>query len=693
MSVSTGVWVLIGAVLLCGTVQGGGASTRFSGRRPHADFYVSPQGRDDWSGRLAAPNYAHTDGPFATVARARDAVRALRQKSARPKATLVLLRGGVYRLTEPLTFGPEDSGTAETPIAYAAYPGETPILSGGERLTGWQPVEGGLWKLALPDVKAGRWHFRELFVNGRRAARARLPHTGFYTIADTIPPPSQAPGYTQFRYTPGDLNPAWHNLADVEVVSIHIWSASRLRIAALDEATHTVTFTGSTGWREFWAALAKGNRYYVENVREGLDAPGTWYLDTAEGAVYYHPLPGEDVARAEIVAPRLEQLLHLIGDAAQRRYVTHLIFRGLSFQHTDWPLAPQGYFCPQAEVLQRGSILAEGARDCHFEGCEVAHIGGYAIELGRGCKQNRIAGCRLHDLGAGGVKLGETAIRDSDEEVASDNTVTDCAIFDGGQAHPAGEGIWVGQSPDNLLAHNAIHDFFYTGISLGWTWGYGPSKMQRNRVEYNLIYNIGRGLLSDMGGIYTLGVSPGTRLSHNILHDILSYDYGGWGIYFDEGSSQIVAEDNLVYNTKTGGFHQHYGQDNLVQNNIFALATQAQLQRTRPEDHLSFTFRRNIVYWNRGDLLNGNWQDTAHFHMDDNLYWDASRRPITFEGKSFAEWQRRGEDVHSRIADPLFVAPSRADFTLRPDSPALALGFQAIDLRGVGPRDRAAFNR
>ncbi|HLV79765.1 MAG TPA: right-handed parallel beta-helix repeat-containing protein [Chthonomonadaceae bacterium] len=681
----TAKWILLPLALLCSAA--GISRARGSGRE-RADFYVSPQGRDDWSGRLAAPNRARTDGPFATLARARDAVRALRQSQAHPEPVLVLLRAGVYRLAEPLVFGPKDSGTADAPITYAAYSRETPILSGGERLTGWQPVAGGLWKCALPDTPVARRPFHELFIAGRRAARARLPLTGFYIIADTVPPAPQSSGYTQFRYAPGDLNPDWHDLAGVEVVCLHIWSASRLRIAALDAATRTVTFTGPTCAKDYWAALAKGNRYYVENVRAGLDAPGTWYLDNSAGAVYYHPLPGEDVRQEQIVAPRLEQLLYLAGDAAQGRYVEHLVFRGLSFQHTDWPLAPQGYSCPQAEVLQRGAIRAEGAHDCRFEDCEVAHIGGYGIALGRGCQHDTLAGCRLHDLGAGGVKIGETALPASDADLAAANTVTDCALYDGGTVHPAGEGVWVGQSSDNLLAHNTIHDFNYTGISLGWTWGYGPSKTQRNRVEYNLIYNIGRGLLSDMGGIYTLGVSPGTRLTHNVLHDILSYDYGGWGIYFDEGSSQIVAEDNLVYNTKTGGFHQHYGQDNLVQNNIFALATQAQLQRTRPEDHLSFTFRRNIVYWDRGDLLNGNWQDTAHFRMEDNLYWDVSGRPITFQGKPFSEWQRLGEDVASKIADPLFVRPDRADFTLRRHSPAFALGFQALDLRGVGPRDR-----
>lgn len=681
---------IITLAVLCmvtGCVLSADAASRVGTKPTRADYYVAPNGRDSWSGRLAAPNRRRTDGPFASLTTARDAVRQLRREGEPTKPILVLVRGGVYRLAEPLTFTPEDSGTAEAPTVYAAYPGETPIVSGGERLTGWQATGNRIWKAEVPDVKAGRWQFRQLFVNGRRAVRARLPASGFFTISEAVESTPGSTGYDRFRYRPGDLNPTWHNLDDVEIVCLHIWSASRLRIANLDDANHIVTFTGPTCGRDFWAALPRSGRYFVENVQEGLKTPGAWYLDRAEGAVYYRPLPGEDMAASEIVAPRLERLVHLAGDPDHHQYVQHLQFRGLAFRHADWPLSPQGYSCPQAEVAQQGAIYAEGARDCRFEDCEVSRVGGYAVELGRACKQNTIDHCRLFDLGAGGVKVGETGIRGNDAEVASDNTVTHCAIHDGGQVHPAGEGIWVGQSPDNHLAYNSIHDLFYTGISLGWTWGYGPSKMERNVVEYNHIYNIGRGLLSDMGGIYTLGISPGTRLSHNLIHDVLSYDYGGWGIYFDEGSSHIVAESNVVYHTKTGGFHQHYGQENIVRNNIFALATQAQLQRTRPEDHLSFTFRRNIIYWTQGDLLNGNWQDMTHFRMDDNLYWN-SGGSVAYQGKTVAAWQQLGQDVHSLIADPRFVDPAHADFALKPDSPAFRLGFAPIDLRGVPERDK-----
>ena len=163
--------------------------------------------------------------------------------------------------------------------------------------------------------------------------------------------------------------------------------------------------------------------------------------------------------------------------------------------------------------------------------------------------------------------------------MARNNVVAHCRIFGGGEVHPAAIGVWIGQSPGNQILHNDIHDLYYTGVSVGWTWGYGPARAQGTRVAYNRIYNIGRGLLSDMGGIYTLGDQRGSVLSHNLIHDVRSFDYGGWGIYPDEGTTGLVVRDNVVYGCKAAGFHQHYGKDNVIENNVFALNTEAQLAR------------------------------------------------------------------------------------------------------------------
>jgi len=187
-----------------------------------------------------------------------------------------------------------------------------------------------------------------------------------------------------------------------------------------------------------------------------------------------------------------------------------------------------------------------------------------------------------------------------------------------------------------------------------------------------------------MGGIYTLGVSPGSLLRGNRIHDISSFAYGGWGIYFDEGTTGMVARDNVVFRTKSAGFHQHYGRDNLVENNIFAFGRDAQIMRTRAEEHLSFTFRRNIVLWKDAPLLGSNWQGD-NYVFDNNTYWDLSGKQPAFAGSTFDQWQARGKDQHSVIADPCLTDPGRDDYRLQPSSPALGLGFVPFDQSTSGP--------
>jgi hypothetical protein len=188
-----------------------------------------------------------------------------------------------------------------------------------------------------------------------------------------------------------------------------------------------------------------------------------------------------------------------------------------------------------------------------------------------------------------------------------------------------------------------------------------------------------------MGGVYTLGPSEGTSVSHNVIHDVYSTRYGGWGLYPDEGSSEIRFENNLVYNVHDGCFHQHYGRDNLVRNNILAFSEEGQIAVTRAEPHRSFTFERNIVYWDGGTLLGySGWRNGVKVEMRNNLYWRAGGQPFDFAGQDFDQWQASGHDAGSMIADPLFVDPQHRDFRLRKHSPAAKLGFQPFDIREAG---------
>ncbi len=432
-------------------------------------------------------------------------------------------------------------------------------------------------------------------------------------------------------------------------------------------------------------------RYYVENVFEALDTPGQWYLNRATGVLTYLPRPEEDFATAEVIAPRLEQLVRFEGDPEADRFVEHVRLRGLTFRDAGWSLGDRlamvsppdiaGAF--RAAINVPGTIWMHGVRDAILEDCSIVGVGGYGIELTAGCQRNQIIGCDIGDLGAGGIKIGEQQLPNETRETGH-NTVTDCHIHDGGFIYRSAVGIWIGHSASNVIAHNHIHDFDFTGISVGWSWGYKPSGARDNLIEKNHVHDLGRGVLSDLGGVYTLGVSPGTVIRSNVIHDITSYAYGGWGIYFDEGTSNVVAERNLVYRARSGSFMQNYGKDNVLSNNIFALAgEEGQLIRGKQEGSVSF--ERNIVYFRESGPLGWHWSK-GDFWFDRNVYWDARGRPLTFAGATLDEWRRRGMDVHSIVADPLFVDPDRGNFTLRPGSPAREVGFEPLDLDDVGPR-------
>ncbi|MGC8863237.1 MAG: right-handed parallel beta-helix repeat-containing protein [Armatimonadota bacterium] len=647
------------------------------GMSTHADVvYVAANGNDSWSGTLPAPNKTRTDGPFASLERARDAVRQLRKNGKFKGMVTIAVRRGTYYLRKPLELTAEDSD-----LILTSFNGENVTISGGQEISGFTPVQvNGHRMIAaeIPEVREGKWYFSQLFVNGRRRPRTRLPKDGWYRIESLVDVPADTnwnQGQDRFRFKEGEIR-QWKNLSDVDVVALHFWIEERMPVKAVDEAARVVELTKKSIYRLTEAFSDVPARYFLENVFEALDTPGQWYLDRPTGTLYYYPLVGEDWKRAKFVAPALCEIVRVVG--RQGEPVKNVHFRGLRFAHAEYHLPPDSAGYPQAAYKVPGAVYFEQAVRCMLSECDISHIGNYAVEFENGCKDCVVERSRMVDLGAGGVKINWGSER---------TTVQDCEIGDGGKIFMSAVGVWIAQSADNKILHNEVHDLNYTGVSVGWSWGYGKSDAKGNIIEQNHIHHIGRGVLSDLGGIYSLGIQPGTVLRNNLIHDSAAHWYGGWGIYTDEGSSYITIENNVVYNTTHGGFHQHYGMENVVQNNIFAFAKYHQLQRTRPEEHHAFTFERNIVYYDEGALLASSWNDD-HFTMDYNIYWDASGRPVAFLGGSLQDWQKRGHDVHSLIADPKFVDAKKFDFRLRPDSPAFALGFKQIDVSKTGPREK-----
>jgi len=702
------VWILLTTLAILAT--GCGKAEKTAVKPGPGVFFVATNGNDKWSGKLPKPSPDFTDGPFATLERARDAVRQFKSVPSNTNISpVVWIGGGTYYLSKPLELNHEDSAQSGTVIRYSAMPGEKPVISGGRKLTGWKQVnEGGknLWMIEIPEVREGKWYFHQLWINGEPRPRSRHPNTGYFAV-ESVPDATNGVQWTQgqsrFVFKNGDIG-NWKNYKNGEVRVMNRWTESHLPIMAIDFEKRIIMFRKRSVFK-----LDPGDLYYVENVFETLDAPGEWYLDRETGKLYYYPKNGEDINSVEAIAPVLPQVITIKGDGQNKQFMQSIVFEGLTFSHTEWyfpdgfdkgdekvnvwppPKAEVGGFA-QAAVGVPGAIKAEFLRNSIFTNCSFINIGNYAVELGRGCHGNKITYCELQNLGAGGIKIGETSIRSNPEEITSGNEVSDCNIANGGLIFHSAIGIWIGQSPSNKLIHNHIHDFYYTGISIGWTWGYSKALATNNLVEYNHVHHIGiksngdGPILSDMGGIYTLGLHTGSKILNNLWHDIQGLRYGGWGIYFDEGTTGILAENNLVYRTTHGGFHQHYGKDNIVRNNIFAFAKDHQIQRTRAEEHLSFIFEKNIVYWKEGKLLDGNYSGT-NFIFRSNIYWNVTTTNFNFDKFTFDEWQKKkGQDLGSIIADPMFEDTSKDNYRFKAGSPINKIGFTPFDYSNFGVR-------
>lgn len=644
-------------------------------------IHVAPTGKDTNPGTL--------EKPLATLQAARDKARILRREQQLNEPIEIVVAPGHYILPQPLELTAEDSGTKDSPLIFRGEKGASPVFSGGLVLPAFEQVSEKLWKINIPQIAHFGGTIQQLFVNGKRATRARTPNNSFFKTRKVTESPLDTvkkanTGITTkkiYLTTPQLQALAPVGAADLQNVIIsvhHAWDRTRKYIQAISSGDSAVYIIGRQ--MHSWNKLDNSSQFIFENAKAFLDSPGEWFLEPG-GTLYYIPREGEQLNKSTAVVPVLEKFIVVQG--SEKAKARHIRFENLTFRFTRYLMPLSGNENAQAAAPTEAAIMVDHASDIRFDHLEVAHTANNGIWFRADCANSKLSHSYFHDLGIGGVKIGELKIPANRDLLTHHIEIDNNILRSGGQEFPTGVGVTIFQSGDNTISHNDISDFIYSGVSVGWIWGYSESPAKRNKIVFNHIHHLGWGLLSDMGGVYTLGPSEGTQVSNNVIHHIYSYGYGGWGLYTDEGSTGVVMENNLVYKCKSAGFHQHYGKDNIIRNNIFALQIKAQLEATRIEEHQGFTFSNNIVYFDKGKLGDINW-NKANFSADKNAYWDTRSKNISFGKQSFREWQAAGKDKNSVVADPRFKDPARDDFHFKSKATISKIGFKPFDYAQAG---------
>ena len=633
-----------------------------------ADVYVSVSGNDSWSGTSAIAANDGIHGPFATLEKARDAVRELRRSE--PKRTtpiVVQMEEGRYDLNRPFVLTPDDSGTPLSPTIFrGSTEADKVILSGGRTITGWKKVAPGRWETTIPQVAEGTWYFEQLYVNDQRRFRPMLPKEGYYVIAGTARPMEGSYRSDRFYYDDVPFDPNWKNPGDVEVQTFHYWTMDHFRVKAIDTTRKHVVFTSPPpGWD--MAHTHAGTPYRIVNVYESLSEPGQWYLDRKTGVLTYLSWPNEDLNQCPVVAPVISKIVSLEGEPESGKYVENVQFDNLTFAHSAWTMPQEGAGYPQAAAYLDGAVTLVGAKYCSIKNCFVRHTGNYGIDFNEGCSHCDLVHSELIDLGGGGIKIGGNKINGEEDsrKWASHCNVEECYIAHGGRVHPESVGIWLGHAAHCEVKHNEVFDFYYSAISAGWCWKPGFSPARFNRIQGNRLHKIGQGVINDMGGIYLLGESPGTVVSFNEISDVNRMDYGGWAIYLDASIKDVLVEHNLSYDTEDSGINQNFGSDNIVRRNIFTFGRNGQLRMSAPEKSGKITFEENIFYWSTPELVEEYGFDVEKAVMKGNTYWNThGPEAIVFPGeRTFDQWKAFEPDA--QVADPGFVDPENNNFAFK----------------------------
>ena len=722
----------------------GMAAPQAPNSRPDAAFVVAPAGADSNPGTY--------ERPFATLARARDAVRKMKDTAAAP--IRVVVRAGTYYLPDPLVFGAADSGTEKAPVIYAAYPGEIATLSGGQALDcRWRPYRDGTLMCDLPAVKAARKDFTQLFVDGKRQTRARFPNadesvpgqSGYVFPKGRIPDDVRAPfadpnadmsfsgpSPRGIQYDPSRFTAKrW---AKPEEAVIHIfqdshWGNFQWRVKAVDYAGHYLWF-GKGGHQLSPKAKAanirvdRSSQFFVENAFEELDAPGEWYWDGDKGTLYYQPAAGVDPGKALVEAPFLQQVVRFAG--TQDEPVRRITLEGFRIAHTASTFM-EAYEAPSLSdwtIHRGGAVFLDGTRDCAVRNCWFDAVGGNAVFLNDYNRDDAVTGCKFTEAGESAIcfvgslesTLG-TFLRFPFQCRASNNLIRDCGVF-GKQV----AGVYISRAKRITASHNLIYNMPRAGICIGdGTWG-------GHVIEFNDIFNSVRET-SDHGPFNSWGregfwcrtqahdakfayphqagavkdfAEETTIVRNNYLHGLAAtYKWGEYlqALDLDDGSSNFHVYNNLCVGM---GISIREGDFRTVENNIIIEPVVPFAIHYGALDN-SDIVRRNIIY-TTGDIFHISSVTQPYLkEMNFNLFYSprppwsyrpaisaAARTPAgvsAYRKYTLAEWRLLGYDKDSAVADPMFVDAAKGDYRVKPESPALKMGFKNFEMGTWGLTD------
>ena len=517
-----------------------------------ADFFVAPNGNDAWSGTAPRHGIFGTNGPFATLEKARDTVRDFRTAHPAEPVT-VQIRGGDYPLPRTLKLEAHDGGTATAPVVWRAYKNELPRLLGGRLISNFTPYTNGILKADVGAQGFKGIYFRQLFFDGQRQHLARYPnydsqnpYGGGWAYADGKPCPMYAERAGEdkrsLQYKPQDAR-SWSRPEEGEVFVFprYNWWNNIVRIKALDRAQRTITLAGNCSY-----AIRPFDRYYVQNLFEELDVPGEWYLDKRTWTLYFWPPTSLD--KRAVYAPTLRTILEIGPGTA------NLTFRGFTF-----------------ECCEGTAITLKGTTNCLVAASTIRNVGDYngSGVLISGGRNNGVTGCDIYEIGSHGVALdgGDRITLTPAGNYADNNYIHHIGVF-----YKQGVGVMM-SGCGNRASHNLIHDGPRMGIMFG-----GNNLV----IEYNHIRHMNLET-EDTGAVYTGGRdwigSRGSVIRFNYFHDMLGYGHDdkgqwlsphfAWGVYLDDNTGGVDVIGNIVARCSRAGIHLHNGRDNLIQNNVF----------------------------------------------------------------------------------------------------------------------------